>query len=307
MLLSGCGEREDIVADEPSLASRGRHGRTPRRKVNADHVLLCRHEHIIGPRAGVGAVACGHPSCPILLGHFDTFTHGSMAHHEAKASIAIDRCGRRAAPGNPYLGFAVDGPIYNPLDIGAVEVNDPMRIDSSQIGVNEYPGCQIGITDGYSDSLKGRRNESFQPLRIHFLWCILFHLLPPMPIRSEESISGTRRDPIMREWPRRVPRPIESCRGNLIFGKALLPPDVHLWPLAKLELVVCRWIRLSALRLVEAEDHLCGADEPQSYDEEDHNHGHVHHGHGVHGIDGANPAREDVVEQGHDQRLRAGP
>jgi len=30
-----------------------------------------------------------------------------------------------------------------------------MRIDSTQISINEYPGCQISIAKGYSNSLKG--------------------------------------------------------------------------------------------------------------------------------------------------------
>jgi hypothetical protein len=53
-----------------------------------------------------------------------------------------------------------------------------VRIDASEIGINEYPGCQISIADGYSDSLKSRRNESLQPLRIDFPWRIMFHHYP---------------------------------------------------------------------------------------------------------------------------------
>ena len=57
------------------------------------------------------------------------------------------------------------------------------------------------------------------------------------------------------------------------------------------------------LGLIKPEDHLSRTDEPQRHYQEEHYHRHVHHGHGVHGIDGTDSACEDIVEEGHHQRL----
>jgi hypothetical protein len=147
MLLPGCPERDHIVADEPSLASRRRHGRAARGAVNADHILPCRHKHIVGSRAGMSAVAHGRPSCAILPRHAYAFVHRPVAHDESKTPISVNRCGCWAAQGYLDLWRTVDGAVLNSLYIGPVQVDHPVGIDSSQIGIHEYLGRQVRIAE----------------------------------------------------------------------------------------------------------------------------------------------------------------
>src|SRR5574341_1949374 len=152
----GCPERDHIVANEPSFASRRSHSRPTGGAMNADHVLPGCHEHIIGSRAGVGAIAYARPSRSILPRHPYTLVHGPVAHDESETLIPINRCGRRAAPGDLYRWCAVDGTVLDAPYVVPVKIDYSVRVNSPQIGVNQYLGRQVRIVERHSNFLKGQ-------------------------------------------------------------------------------------------------------------------------------------------------------